>query len=348
MSPSIHTAIRRGVAAALVLSVAACGRDEATAPETPAAGTVTVDASRGWAFLSLQTGEIVTPADPLRSTGWDIAFNGTSVRLNGGEGGAAGVTGFCLCQNSATNPAPAQIKALTAASELPDFEVVGASSIPAAGAFTGDHLEPAIADWHTGSGAAATPSGDAWLVRLRDSVAYAKLRIAGIQGPTAATPGRVTLEFATQASTTAPLGATRTLAVDVPASGAVRVDLVDGATTTSPTAWDLEFEGWTLRVNGGASGRGKVAVYEIDTPFDQVTDAYAGDPRAYSRTDAYAGIFAAEPWYYYDFTDHTIWPVYDVYLVRRGDRVYKLQLTDYYGPAGEMRHVSLRYEQIAG
>ena len=341
-------AIRRGAIAAILLSAAACGRDEITAPTEPASGTLTVDASRGWAYLSLESGTLVTPADPLRSTEWDIAFNGTSVRLNGGEGGAAGVTGYCLCQNSAANPTPEQVRALTAEAELADLEAVTASSIPPESAFAGDRLVPAIAGWYTGSGAAAVAADAAWLVRLRDSLSFAKLRVASLENPTAATPGRVTLELATQPSTTAPIGATRTLTVDVPATGTVRVDLTGGGPTTSTTEWDLEFEGWTLRVNGGASGRGKVAVYETDTPFAEITDAYAGDPRAYSRTDTYAGVFAEKPWYDYDMTDHTISPTFDVYLVRRGDRVYKLQLIDYYGPAGEMRHVSIRYEQIAG
>ncbi|HEY0970651.1 MAG TPA: HmuY family protein [Gemmatimonadales bacterium] len=349
MRSVIHTAIRRGAVAALLLSVAACGRDEATAPITPVAGTATVDASKGWAFLSLESGSVVTPADPLRSTEWDIAFNGTNVRLNGGEGGAAGVTGYCLCQNSAAAPSSEQVLAMTPQSELADFDAVTASALPGASSFTGDVLVPAVQEWHTGSGATATVSDAVWLVRLRDSLAYSKLRVVSLQGPTAATPGRVTLEFATQPSTTAPLGATRILAVDVPATGTVRVDLVDGVTTTSSTAWDLEFAGWTLRVNGGASGRGKVGVYAVDTPFAEITDAYAGDPRAYSRTDAYAGVFADSPWYRYNLRgDHGVSPIFDVYLVRRGDRVYKVQVIDYYGPAGEPRQISVRYEQIAG
>ncbi|HEX5580261.1 MAG TPA: HmuY family protein [Gemmatimonadaceae bacterium] len=348
MRSALPTALRRGAIAALLVSAAACGRDEATAPVEPVSGTVTVDASKGWAYLSLESGTVVTPADPLRSDEWDLAFNATNVRLNGGEGGPGGVGGFCLCQNSATGPSAEAVLAMTAESELADFTGVGAAAIPAAGSFVSDVLTPALDGWFSGAGASAAASDDAWHVRLRDSVAHAKLRVVSLQSPTAASPGRVTLEFATQASATAPLGANRTLAVDVPASGAVRVDLAQGTTTTSTTAWDIELEGWTIRVNGGASGTGKAAVAETDVPFAEITDAFIGDARAY-KTDTYAGIFAQAPWYRYNLRgDHGISPTFDVYLVRRGSRVYKVQLTDYYGPAGEPRRITLRYELIAG
>jgi hypothetical protein len=337
---------RRGAVAALLLTAVACGRDEATAPVEPVAGTVTIDASKGWAYLSLDEGAVVTLADPLRSTEWDLAFNASSVMLNGGQAGPGGVTGFCLCQNSATNPTTEQILAMTAESELGDFEAV--SGAPAGATWTADALTPALTGWHTGTGAAATAAADeAFLVRLRDSLSYAKLRVAALQAPTAASPGRVTLEFATQAGTTGPVGAVRTLSVDVPATGVVRVDLAAGAPTASAADWDLQLEGWTIRVNGGASGTGKAAVATTTTPFAEITNAFVGEARAY-RTDTYAGVFGEHPWHRYNLLgDHRISPVFDVYLVRRGSSLYKVQVLDYYGPAGETRRITLRYEQIA-
>ena len=171
---------------------------------------------------------------------------------------------------------------------------------------------------------------------------------AAIESPTAATPGRVTLEFATQPTTTGALGATRALVVDVPATGDVRVDLAAGATTTSATDWDVQLEGWTMRVNGGVSGAGKAAAAALAEPFASVTNAYVGASNAY-KADAYAGVFAQKPWYRYNLTgEHKVHPTFDVYLVRRGSAVYKLQLTNYYGPAGETRRITVRYERIAG
>lgn len=344
----MQSTTRRSLATALLLAAAtACGRDETTAPPVAASGTVTVNASQGWAYLSLESGTVVSPADPLGSDAWDMAFNATSVRLNGGEGGIGNVTGYCVCQNSATSPTNDELLAMTAEGELADFTAVGAQAVPAAGSFVADQLTPALAGWYVGTGTGATPADDAWLVRLHDSTTYAKLRVASISGATAATPGQVTFEVATQDGSAGALGTARTVAVTVPATGSVRVNLATGAATTGAD-WDLELEGWTIRANGGASGAGKAAVADTDTPFAAIADAYAGNDRAY-RTDTYAGIFGQKPWYKYNLLgDHRMTPTFDVYLVRRGNQVYKVQLTDYYGPAGEVRRITVRYELIAG
>jgi hypothetical protein len=241
-----------------------------------------------------------------------------------------------------------QVLAMTRDSELGDFTAVAAAQIPGAASFQTEALTPALAGWHTGSGAGATAAaGRSWLVRLHDETRFAKLRVASLTAPTAATPGRVTLEYAVQPSATAPFGEVRTLAVDVPATGSVRVDLGGGATTTSATAWDLRWDGWTVRTNGGVSGAGKAGVATTTDAFAAITTA-AVDARAYA-TDRYAGVFATQPWYEYNILgDHRISPNFNVYLVKRGDAVYKVQLVDYYGPAGETRRITVRYEQIAG
>lgn len=343
-SPTVPAA-RAALAALSLLAVAACGRDEVTAPVEPVAGTITVDASAGWAYLSLGAESVVTPTDPAGSTAWDMAFNATTVMLNGGAAGPGGVSAYCLCQNAQASTA--EILAMTRDSELGDFTAVAAAAIPGAAAFQTDALIPALSGWHTGTGAAATAAtGTVWLVRLHDETRFAKLRVTGLQAPTAATPGRVTLQYAVQPSATAAFGEARTLTVDVPATGGVRVNLGDGATTTSATAWDLRWDGWTVRANGGVSGSGKAGIANTADAWDAITTA-AVDARAY-LADRYAGVFVTQPWYKYNILgDHRISPNFNVYLVKRGDAVYKVQLVDYYGPAGETRRITVRYEQLA-
>lgn len=333
----------------LLTAVTACGRDEAViAPFTPVEGAMTVNASAGWSYVSLDDEAVVNPAAPATSTQWDIAFNASNVMLNGGQAGPGGVTGYCLCQNSAANPDAATVLAYTPASELADFTAVTAALAPSASSFVSDDLSAAFEGWYAGSGATATPAADrVWLVRLRDGVGYAKLRVTSIAGASIGTPGTVTLEFAVQPTATAPLGATRTLAVAVPATGTARVDLAAGALTASATDWDILFDGWTLRLNGGVSGTGKVVAAVADEPFDVLTTAVTAS-QAY-RSDTYAGVFATAPWYRYNLAgDHGISPTFDVYLLKRGSRLYKLQITSYYGPAGESRQVGIRYALIAG
>lgn len=343
--PARHSLVPAATLALLLAATAACARDEAVAPLEPVAGTVTVDASAGWVYLSLDDGALVTPPNPATSTAWDMAFSATNVMLNGGHAGPGGVTGYCLCQNSAANPSPATILAYTPASELADFDAVSRSVAPAAASFVSDDLNPAISGWYGGSGASATPTaGRSWQLRLRDGTSYAKLRVAAIQGATLATPGSVTLEYAVQPTAAGQLGATTTLTVPVPASGA-RVDLLGGAITSSASDWDLLFDGWTIRLNGGVSGSAKAAAALATEPFASITTGVTA-AQAY-RSDSYAGVFAAHPWYAYDLAgDHGISPTFDVYLLRRGNQLYKVQLTGYYGPAGESRRIGVRYARL--
>lgn len=174
-----------------------CSRSEITAPATATVGQFTVDASKAWVYVDLSSGAAVAQTDAAASTTWDIGLNATSVQLNGGANGPAGVMGFCVCQNAAaTND---QILQMTADNQDASFSSVTSASIP----------------------------------------------------------------------------------------------VVDGK--------------WT--------------------------------------SDA----FTANPWYRYDLAgDHRVSPTFDVYFVKRGTTVYKLQIVNYYGTAGEARQITVRYSKVRG
>lgn len=139
------------------------------------------------------------------------------------------------------------------------------------------------------------------------------------------------------------MGPTRTETVDL-SSGAVYFDLVDGV-VSNDSDWDLRFEGYTIQVNGGVSGPGQAGAVIVDEPFDAITDA--SDLEGLYRGDVYGGVFDAHRWYRYDLRgNHQIWPTYDVYLIRRGDEVYKVQLTSYYSATGDSRHITFRYARL--
>lgn len=333
------------LAAALAALGVACS-DEITLPEDPVAGTFAIDASTGYGFLNLAEGEIVEIEDPATSTAWDLALFATTVTLNGGEAGPAGVVAHCICQNAgATNE---QVLAMTPESELADFEAIDAGDIPSASsAWSADVLTPAIREWAVGTGATAAPAaGTFWKIRLADGTSFAKLRITSIENATATHAGDVTIEFAVQPTAAAPFGEVKSLTFDV-AAGPISVDLNTGATVQSAD-WDVRFEGWVIRVNSGISGSGEAgaAAPEEGETFATLTTAVTA-AQAYAA-DRYAGVFGSSPWYRYNLTgQHRVHPTFDVYLVRRGDNVYKVQLTGYYGPAGQARQIGLRYEQIA-
>lgn len=333
------------LAALLVSALLACNSDKVSAPPAPLEGSFTVNASAAWAYASLRDSSVVNPAPSAReSSAWDLALFTTSVTLNGGEAGPGGVTGFCVCQNAGASNA--EILGMTPESERADFDAV--TGVPAGATFVADVLTPAVSAWFTGSGAAATADpSKTFLVRLADSVGYAKIHVTAIQGASATSAGKVTLEYAVQPTATAPLGPTRTLEVDLTTPGARSVDLETGALTASAAEWDLRFEGFTIRVNSGVSGPGKGAAAAGMGTFATIASAKTAD-QAY-RPDVYAGVFGTKKWYRYNLAgDNRISPTFDVYLIKRGSAVYKLQLLNYYNTTGSPRFITFRYKQIAG
>lgn len=323
-----------------------------TEPGPDPAATLTVDATAGWTFVRLgSTAQPVTVTDPSASTGWDIAFNQSAVMLNGGGIGPAGVEAHCVCDNAGATPQ--QVLAMTPESELPDFEAVTAARIPAsADAWRADTLAPVLTGWYSYDFATHTISpapNRTWKVRLAArgaDTAYAKLRVVGIEGATQQHAGRVTIEYAVQPSRGAALGTVQTRTLDV-TNGGVAFDLVSGEPATDG-AWDIRLNGYTMRLNGGVSGSGAAGAALATESFGDVTDA--GDLVAQQyRTDRAGGVFSAQPWYLYNVAgDHQISPTFQVYLIRRGDEIYKVQLTGYYNEAGAPRHITFRYAPLSG
>lgn len=166
------------------------------------------------------------------------------------------------------------------------------------------------------------------------------------------------------------LGATLT----VDASSATTWALVDLGTpaqlvqvsdpAASP-AWDLGFQTTKVMVNGSTSGSAGVVAYCVcqnaSATNEQVKtmtpETELADFQAVTRAQIPAAgeawsaeVFDQKRWYRYNITgsDHQVWPTHDVYLVKRGNEIYKLQLTGYYGADGKPRQITFRYAKLAG
>jgi hypothetical protein len=143
--------------------------------------------------------------------------------------------------------------------------------------------------------------------------------------------------------------------------------LISVADPSSSTSWDLGFRASEVRVNGGAGGPGEVATYcvcqnaggtladyKAMTPATELADfeaVTAADIPAAGEWDTGTtenGIFGTESYYSYDPQEHHIYPTFQVYLVRSGSEVYKVQVTNYYGPAAETRQITFRSSKISG
>ncbi|MBV6521742.1 MAG: hypothetical protein MNPFHGCM_01886 [Gemmatimonadaceae bacterium] len=341
---------RSGWSLAATFAVTACTSDGTTSPGTlPGTQTITVDASQPFAYVAFgDPATVVNVTDASASTAWDVRLYATAVTLNGGAAGPGDVSGYCLCQNSGATAA--ELRAMTPASQLAAFEAVTASQVPASGQFMADLLSPVIAGWYTGTAPAVTAAPSiSWILRRgTTATTLGKFRVTTIENATTAAAGSVTFEYALQGAPGGEFGPVTTRTVSVGA-GVTYFDLTAG-TVSSATAWDLAFTGYTIRTNGGVSGAGGVmAVPDNATPFAAIDAAYAATaPSQAYRADEFGGVFTTNRWYRYNLTgtDNQIWPTYDVYLLRKGSAVYKVQLTGYYGSNGAGRQVTLRYRRL--
>jgi len=340
----------RHVALAAFAIVAACSDSTTEPPAPPVTSELTVDASATPAYVKLgDPATVITVADPSTSSEWDLAFFATGVTVNGGAAGPGGVTAACLCANA--NATVAELQAMTPANQLAAFEAVTSATIPASTSFVADVLNPAISGWFAGTGASATAvPTKSWIVRRTagGSVILAKFRVTSIAGATATSAGNVTVEYAIQPAMGAAFGPVQTRTIDMSASP-VFLDLATGP-VSSTSAWDLRLSGREIRVNGGVSGTGGVsAVVDESMPFAQITAQYASfAPAVAYRADSFGGVFVTSPWYQYNITgtDNQIWPNFNVYLVKRGETVYKVQIISYYGPTGTARQITLRSSRV--
>jgi hypothetical protein len=329
---------------------AACSDSTTEPPAPPVTSELTVDASAAPAYVKLgDPAATVGVTSPSSSTEWDLAFFATGVTVNGGAAGPGGVTAHCLCANA--NASVAGLQAMTPANQLAAFEAVTSANIPAATAFVADVLNPAISGWFTGSGATASAvPTKSWIVRRSagGSVTLSKFRVTSISGATATSAGTITVEYAMQPSTGAAFGPVTTRTIDVSAAP-VYLDLATGP-VPGTSNWDLRLTGFEIRLNGGVSGTGGVsALVDESMPFNQLTAQYASfAPAAAYRSDSFGGVFVSSPWYRYNITgtDNQIWPNFNVYLVKRGETVYRVQIISYYGPTGTSRQITLRSSRV--
>ena len=340
---------------AVLLATTSCSESSPSAPAAPLApdepdiSTFTVNASDTWAFVAFD-GELVTlvsVADPAASIAWDIGFYGTSVMLNGGGAGPSDVRGYCICPNDGASDE--QVMELSAEGELAAFDAISAADVPSdEDAWVSDSLQPSIDEWYSYDLATHTISAApdrVWYVRTASGDAFAKLHVIDIANSARDHAGQVTVEFAVQPSAGAEFEPAQMVVVDV-STGAVDLDLETGSIVEDSDDWDLRLLGYEIRVNGGVSGEGQAGAVLAGEEFEAITDA-SNAPASVYAADKFGGVFAEHRWYRYNIEgNHQIWPTFDVFLIQTGDDVHKIQLINYYGPTGDSRQITFRYERL--
>jgi hypothetical protein len=358
-----HTRYRTFAIAIAAASVVGCSSsDGGTGVIDPNSNvnTVQLNSTTATAFLALgTTATTVTVGDPTTSTTWDLAFTpAPDVEVNGGASGPGGVTAYCVCGNKSLSLT--QVEALTSTSGADAFNAVTTASIPNDSLFQPDVASQAITGWwnYDATSHVVSASPNVWGVRLATtSGAYAKFHVTAVPTPTQSTAGPVTIQWAVQATSSATLGADKSATIDLSSGAKVYVNLTTGTTSsTSSAPWDIAMQNYTIYVNGGSSGTGGVgAVALVPSTFytsyaaiTQIPIGAQGIPSAAFGTDGAGGAFLAAQPYRYDPTAHQVYPTYDVYLVKKGAAVYKVQIASYYSTGGVFGYVTLRYAKLSG
>jgi hypothetical protein len=120
----------------------------------------------------------------------------------------------------------------------------------------------------------------------------------------------------------------------------VHFDFASAGEVAATDGWELAFQRYAVRVNGGTSGGGGVEIAAIEgVAFDAVDAA----PASGWRTDT-AEALALDDWYDYDGATHVLTAADRVYVVRNGaGEAWKLAFVDYYDDAGNSGFPSFRW-----
>ncbi len=134
------------------------------------------------------------------------------------------------------------------------------------------------------------------------------------------------------------------------------LDLDTGRATEDDTLWDLGFQRFHVRTNGGVTGTAGVQIVALPgTTFESVTvapeegwtvDHADGDGDEDTLPDN-AFNDGVNDWYDYDVTTHTLTAKDITYVIASSEeRFFKLRIEDYYDDAGTPAILSFRWAEI--
>ncbi|MEN8718717.1 MAG: HmuY family protein, partial [Oceanococcaceae bacterium] len=366
-----------------------------------------IDASdeQSWVYLDLDSQTQVTPGDPEADDSWDIAFSRVNIKLNGGSSGAP-PTGLPVIVHadkvtddsdypweSVTGAPP--VSAVPYHQDMRDGDEVryAMTTFPEADGRISPVDGAGDYGWYEYSGhfsgARITPRRNvAYIVRTVEC-RYISLRMTGYYNDADASgypqfdlrevPGPACggdSEGGSKATFTPTVDGQR---VDVDATDEaawVYLDLGNAMDVPVPVnpaddaTWDIAFKRTDIKVNGGTSGSGRVALHDIAAgDWSEITALADGAELHTDTTDALAFVTFPEPvrtgdsrcgninsdngWYYYSgFCNdgdgiHAITPRDVVYVLRdRLGNAFKLRMLGYYNAVGESAHPSFEFAPV--
>lgn len=338
------------VAALLALALAAgCSKEDEglTGPGvwTPADSTwsdgfggylvrLNATAAAKFRYYSLVTRQVVDITDAAAPTNrdWTIAWSRVNGKLNGGDAGPLNVKAVDLAHIG--NPDSVNFDNITAVPTVADS------------LWEEDAVNLVFKPWYSYDPAQhqLVPSRNLFVMKTATGK-YAKVVVDSLRNP-APPPnmGTIVLKYVYQADGSINLSGETQYAAIVGTSGSVVFSFAAGgavnvADPITSTAWDIWFDAYDAKTNGGISGPGNAAVYPMyleNNDFTSVTQAPSGTGQGGYFADNIESVFGAptvpgSEWYDYNPVVHEVSSKHHVYLLKLpGGRHFKLQMQNYY------------------
>ncbi len=354
-----------------------CGGGGSSAPDTPEpddptpkANYTVLDASAGErVYLNLASGHTVT-----KDEDWQISYQRFSgFRTNGGDTGDRGVKGCIYKQYDALydaegNPVLAEFGTLNAENTLDDFVAIKNTLC----SYQSDTVSPYITQeqWLHGEFTLAGPQltildvdTNGWIIRSAERnseglfdygfVKAAELNYVWLSGIRQVKFSVAHWDHATQSFSEPETSdwldfSNETAYWDMAADEVVTVN----------DDWDLalrrEGQAWNIYTNSGVVGAGEAGVGVVIIPNGFAKDVtnptdpaqilqFASDPVA-SALSAPGNFGPLE----YDQSEHTLKPNFTHYVIKDGDRAYKMQVLSNYGENNDQEtgNLYIRYMEI--
>lgn len=309
--------------------------------EVVTAGPLNASATDTLIYFNLASNTLVTSTQD-----WDVAFRRYEVRLNGGVSGTKGVLGYSVDNNKTATDA--QVLAFTVANTLATFSAYAGAQVPADNAFFSDRLEENNVAYVNFAGAPSANTAAYWKVKTAAG-GYALMHVTAIAYNQTGSLTSITVESRLQGGAT--LGAAQQ--VTVPITGApVAISLIaNSAVTALACNWDLQVNPQTFAMTTNATC--SAGTFPGPTSPTFATATTASDAAQYGAfLSAMVGPVPnsvtdkSAPFRYNLQNDNRLSPSFNMYLVKVGVNVYKLQLINYYSDAGGSGYPTIRYARI--
>ena len=357
--PSIAQAAQRALLLTILVVIIGCteGESDPTGPsasipepavnQVVAYGPINASSTDTLVYFSFATGGLVA-----RAADWDLALRRYELRLNGpAVGGATARTVLGAGLDNNTGASDSQVLALTPANTLGAFDAVRDATIPTDDKFQTDRLTENRQAYLNLSGVPSANAANYWKVRLATG-GFALLHATGMQFSPQFAVLSLTLEVRVQNGVT--LGTPQTITV-TPNGQSTSISLATYSVVATPAGcnWDVQFNPapsqLALTFNSACSaGTYPGAVSPTFATATAANDApqYAGYLATLVGPIPNSVVEKGAPFRYNLTGTDRLHPSFNTYFIKSGVKIYKLQVTDYYGNTGASGFPTIRYARI--